>query len=397
LTNLLAERRESVGFGVQITQSLSIDLLKKIAVCCFYEAYPPASGAASVSYNLARFWPGDSLLIQVGARDERLVTDAGVRVVTLGGATESRLHRLLQLFRLIRRMTEEVASECSPVVVLEGASWAPYHWLLLHRLRYAVPQARVVYHAHNVEYLIRSQRHGGAIAALTRWTEAAVVKHSDIATAVSQVDREHFLRLYGVSPILLPNGVDTARFGGVSFDDIARLRAIHGLDERTLLFAGFYSYGPNREGIDFLVHSVMPALRERYPRATLALTGGGAPYSEPWLKNAGSIPYVDFASFVSSCGVAVAPIFSGSGTRLKILEAMAAGIPVVATDKAAEGLPLTHGKEILFASNAKEFVHRVGEIFDNPTLAAELCKQATQTIGSFSWDTIVGNFARDIL
>jgi glycosyltransferase involved in cell wall biosynthesis len=172
------------------------------------------------------------------------------------------------------------------------------------------------------------------------------------------------------------------------------MRAAHRLDGRTLLFAGFYSYGPNREAIDFLVGSIMPALRKHYTSAMLAITGGGAPYREPWLKNVGSIAYDDFAGFVAACGVAVAPIFSGSGTRLKILEAMAAGIPVVATEKAAEGLSVTHGRDILFARNADEFVTCIGELFDNPELAAGLRQRAAITIAKFCWQTIVNDFER---
>jgi glycosyltransferase involved in cell wall biosynthesis len=138
----------------------------------------------------------------------------------------------------------------------------------------------------------------------------------------------------------------------------------------------------------------MPALRKHYTSAMLAITGGGAPYREPWLKNVGSIAYDDFAGFVAACGVAVAPIFSGSGTRLKILEAMAAGIPVVATEKAAEGLSVTHGRDILFARNADEFVTCIGELFDNPELAAGLRQRAAITIAKFCWQTIVNDFER---
>src|SRR5208282_5953149 len=167
---------------------------------------------------------------------------------------------------------------------------------------------------------------------------------------------------------------------------------------RTLLFAGFYAYGPNREAIDFLVTSVMPALRHSHPSATLALTGGGAPYHEPWIRNAGSIPYDDFAGFVGACGVAVAPIFSGSGTRLKILEAMAAGVPVVATEKAAEGLSLENGEDILFARDRDEFVGRISELFDNPDFAARLRERARHTVASkFTWDSIARKFQDDML
>jgi glycosyltransferase involved in cell wall biosynthesis len=373
-------------------------LNRRVAIFCFYEAYPPASGAASVSYNLAKFISDSSVLVQLGRHDGRFVTADGVEVVTLAGASESRRERLIRLPGFVNRMVAEIRGAKPDVVILEGASWAFYHWMLLRRIRRAIPQTRVVYHSHNVEYLLRSMRNGRTVALLTRLAERQVVRDADLVTAVSEVDQSHFARLYGVTPILLPNGVDTKRFVPLDRQTIASLRAKYGIDSQTLLFAGFYAYGPNREAIDFLVTSVMPALRQRHPSATLALTGGGAPYCEPWIRNAGAVPYEDFAGFVGACGVAVAPIFSGSGTRLKILEAMAAGIPVVATEKAAEGLSLKHGEDILFARDRDEFVRRISELFDNPDFVARLRERGRLKVASkFTWDSIARKFQDDIL
>jgi glycosyltransferase involved in cell wall biosynthesis len=259
-----------------------------------------------------------------------------------------------------------------------------------------MPQVTVIYHSHNVEYLLRMQRHSRAVAMTTFYAERQLVKRADLATTVSRTDQDHFARLYGVRPVLLPNGVDTERFNALNLENVTRIKAAHQLDDHTLLFAGFYAYPPNREAIDFLVESLMPRLRDRYPSATLALTGGGAPYHEPWLKNVGSIPYDEFATFVAACGIAIAPIFSGSGTRLKILEALAAGLPIVATAKAAEGLSLTDGQDVVFARSADEFVARIGELFDNPALAEGLRIQGANTVAKFSWDTIVREFDRSV-
>jgi glycosyltransferase involved in cell wall biosynthesis len=363
--------------------------LSTTAICCFYEAYPPASGAASVSYNLAKFFPGDSLLVQLGRRDQKFVTTDGVHIVTLAGATESRRERLTRLPRLIRRMLAEIAKANSPVIILEGASWAIYHWLLSLRLRRTAPQRKIIYHSHNVEYLLRVQRHGQAVARFTLWAEGRLLRQADLATAVSEVDRDHFARLYGVRPVLLPNGVDVERFAHPDLDAVNRMKNLYRLDRQTLVFSGFYAYPPNREAIDFLVRSVMPALRKRCPFATLALTGEGVPYQEPWIRNVGSIEYRDFAAFIKGCGIAVAPIFTGSGTRLKILEAMAAGIPVVATQKAAEGLSLIHGEDVLFARDTLEFVNSLTRLLDNPELAAALRDRARLTVARFSWKRLI--------
>jgi glycosyltransferase involved in cell wall biosynthesis len=251
--------------------------LNKIAFCCFYEAFPPASGAASVSYNFSKFAAGSSLLLQLGSRDGRFVTADNVEIVTLAGASGSRSEKLRRLAGFVNRMLAEIRDKKPEVVVLEGASWALYHWMLLRGIRRAAPQAKIVYHSHNVEYLLRAQRHSRTVAIITRWAERRLVRNADIATAVSEVDQDHFNRLYGVRPMLLPNGVDVERFANPDPDAVARLKKLYRLDRHTLLFAGFYAYAPNREAIDFLVKSAMPALRERYPSATLALTGGGAP------------------------------------------------------------------------------------------------------------------------
>ena len=141
----------------------------------------------------------------------------------------------------------------------------------------------------------------------------------------------------------------------------------------------------------------MPVLRQSHPSAILALTGGGAPHREPWIRNAGSLPYYEFPGFVAACGIAVAPIFSGSGTRLKILEAMAAGIPIVATEKGAEGLGLRHREHFLLANNQKEFVDAIAAIFGNPTLAADLRRSAKQKVNAeFSWLAIARDFEQAI-
>jgi polysaccharide biosynthesis protein PslH len=367
------------------------------AFCCFYQAFPPASGAASVSYNLAKFATGSSVLIQLGTRDQRFVTADNVEIVTLAGASESRRERLAQLPEFVNRMVAEIRSTQAEMVILEGASWAVYHWVLLRAIRRALSEVQVIYHAHNVEYVLRSQRHGRAVATLTRWAEGRLIRNADVATAVSEVDQDHFARLYGVRPLLLPNGVDIERFAHPDPDAVDRLRKLYSLDRHALLFAGFYAYWPNREAIDFLVRSVMSSLRERYPSATLALTGGGAPYREPWIRNVGAIPYDDFPGFVASCGVAVAPIFSGSGTRLKILEAMAAGIVVVATAKAAEGLGLRHREDLLLAGNPHEFVDAIAAIFESPALAACLRGSARQKVNAeYSWQAIAHSFEQTI-
>jgi polysaccharide biosynthesis protein PslH len=93
----------------------------------------------------------------------------------------------------------------------------------------------------------------------------------------------------------------------------------------------------------------------------------------------------------------VAPIFSGSGTRLKILESLAAGVPVVATRKGAEGLTLASGVEILLAEGAADFASTLTELLRNPDRRRQLgaCGQR-QVASRYDWAVLVPDLSRVI-
>jgi len=370
----------------------------KIAVACFYSAYPPGSGCASVTYNLAKYWPGDRVLLQLGQADGDSVTEDGVRIITLKGATEWPPGRLLRLPGFVRRIADALREWEPDAVVLEGASWAVYHWLLLRRLRRKTPGIPVAYHAHNVEYVLRKQRHGKAVQVLTRWAEGRVLRAADTCFAVSDADSRLFQELYGVRTELLPNGVDMERFGLVSAAELQRVREEYSLGgARNLLYMGMYSYKPNREGIDFLVRDVMPDVVCARPDVRLHVIGGQIPYSEPWLCNPGQIPYDRLHAFIGACDVGLAPIFSGSGTRLKILEYMAAGLPVVSTRKGAEGLAVRDGRDILFAEHGVQFAQAIQKLVQEDDCARLLGSAGRDLVKhTYGWERISAEFARHL-
>lgn len=365
----------------------------RFAICCFYEAYPPASGAASVTYNLAKFLPGERTLMQVGEVSETVVTEDGVRVMVVGPATESRARRVAGLARTVSGFVSEIRHVSPDVIVLEGASWAVYHWVLMRRLRRAAPHAQIVYHAHNVEYVLRRGTKLPGVRALTRMAEGGLLRGADLATAVSETDCEQCHSLYGVRPIVLPNGVDASAFAPVSSSEADRVRSLYQLGDEPVVFSGLASYGPNREALAFLLSRVMPQLVARRPRAIVAVTGGALDADAPWLRGLGLVPFRDLPGVIGACRVAVAPVFSGSGTRLKILEAMAAGVPVVATSKAAEGLPLADGTHLLLADSAADFVRAIERFLAEPHFASRLAGAARELVSSqFAWPAIVADF-----
>ena len=328
----------------------------------FYEAYPPVSGAASVTWNCARRSPREVTLIQLSGTAGEDVVD-GVRVVRLVGSGRG-VGKLIAIRKLVGQIVGHCRTIDPDVIVLEGASWAVYHWMLLRALRRAGLRARVWYHSHNVEKLLRRDRNGRAIATVTGWAEGRLLRGADRAFAVSPVDQAQFLALYGAKTDLWPNGVDLERFESVSDEQIARAREAMGIGDQAVLFMGLYAYPPNTRAVDFLNDQVMPKVRERLPGAQLVVLGGQVPYARPWMINPGVVPFEQLPAVVKACAVGAAPVFEGSGTRLKILEYGAAGLAVVSTRKGAEGLDVVDGESILLREDAAGFAEGIGTALD---------------------------------
>jgi len=326
------------------------------------------------------------VLVQTAPQAGRTETDECFTVVAVAHPAARRWRQALALWRPVRRVARAVEAERPDVVVLEGATWAPYHWLLLRRLRRTLPKATIVYHSHNVEYELRRQKHGRLVRGVTRWAEGAVLKGCDLCFAVSEVDREQLRRLYGVETQLLPNGVDVDRFAGVTDTAVTEAKRLYGIADQSVLFMGPYYYRPNREAIDFLIYEVFPRILKTCPQARLLVLGGPIPYRRPWLVNPGLIPYDQIPAVVRSCRVGVAPIFSGSGTRLKILEYLAAGRPVVSTAKGAEGLRVQSGHNILIAEDAEAFADAVALLMSDDARADELGRRGCELVRNcYDW------------
>jgi len=140
-----------------------------------------------------------------------------------------------------------------------------------------------------------------------------------------------------------------------------------------ILFVGTLGYAPNTDAAAFLCRDILPHLRGA---AQVDIAGAGAP---PRLRCLGNDPAItlhgrvaDLSSLYASATVAAVPVRAGGGTRIKILEAFAHGVPVVATTLGAEGLELTPGRDFLCADTAEDFAAACRRLADDSALAARL-------------------------
>lgn len=187
------------------------------------------------------------------------------------------------------------------------------------------------------------------------------------ACAVSGKDREAAVRMLGLPVAVVPNGADVGR--------LAAVPAGPGRPDR-LLFSGTLSYPPNAEAAIWLVEAVLPLLRRTRPKVTLTVAGRGAPPAVDALaavsgvRVAGWVP--DLAEAYAEAAVVVAPLRSGGGTKLKVVEAMAAGRPLVTTSVGAEGLDVVSGQHLLVADDAAEFAEAVAGLLADPGRAGRI-------------------------
>jgi glycosyltransferase involved in cell wall biosynthesis len=143
-----------------------------------------------------------------------------------------------------------------------------------------------------------------------------------------------------------------------------------------LVYSGSVTFPPNLDAVRFYVTEVLPKVREAHPGATLFVTGsiGDAPIADligrPGVVFTGHVS--DVRSEVASSALCVVPLRAGGGTRLKILEALALGVPVVSTAKGAEGLGLEAGRDLLIADGADALAEATVRMLADDGLAARL-------------------------
>ncbi len=214
--------------------------------------------------------------------------------------------------------------------------------------------------------------------------EARYASRFDQTIAVSRLDRD-LLREGNpkLRVAVIPNGCDTC--------------ALRPLPDTAggngLLYIGTLGYPPNADAVLHFTQTILPLIRRRVPDAQLAVVGHRPPLAVRGLAERGEIVLAgtvdDLLPYYREAKVCVAPLRAGSGTRLKILEAMALGRPVVSTGVGCEGLEVVDGVHLLVADEPVDFADRVVQLLTDPQLRYRLCQNARALVESaYDWSAI---------
>jgi glycosyltransferase involved in cell wall biosynthesis len=195
-------------------------------------------------------------------------------------------------------------------------------------------------------------------------------------TVVSEQERNLIMKIkpeYGKLTVV-PNFVEMEEYVG-NFDTPKK---------DTLIYSGALTYSANFDAMDFFLRDIFPQVKAKHPNIKLCITGdynGVAVNRLPLVDGVELTSYLDdIQSAIAQSWTSVVPLRVGSGTRIKILEAMALGTPVISTSKGAEGLEVTHRKDILLADTPEEFAQTVLKLLEDENLRTELARHGRQLV-----------------
>ncbi len=249
---------------------------------------------------------------------------------------------------------------------------------------------------HNVEYKIW-QRYIDEIknpikklyianqAKLLKNKEAELISQANVNFAITENDRQGALQIAPRANIITASaGVDLAVWQPSDFKQ---------RNPNHLVLATTFNWVHNVNALRWFLENILPALFEKNPQTKMFIIGKNPP---EWIENSHSIGAVplgylsDIKPVIQKCGIYVAPLFVGSGIRIKILEAMAMELPVVATSISAEGINATEN-EGLFIENSKDgYVDTILKLMNNNDLRINSGKSARNFIQqNFNWSTNV--------
>ena len=203
---------------------------------------------------------------------------------------------------------------------------------------------------------------------------------------VSDNDRQKLLT-DGVKPGLLhtiPHGFDPEPYKLPANDS---LRKKFGLPESAVLIAfhGTFSYPPNRDALQVFAEILLPQLlRSRYSFHVIAI-GRNPPLESihPNIHFTGSVDEV--GPWLKACDLAVIPLREGGGTRMKIIDCFAAGLPVVSTSKGIEGIPVVNGREAFICNEWLSMTNRILELAESEELRDQLGSAALDFTSEMDW------------
>ena len=352
----------------------------KTAFVTFFPIIPDNMGSSTVINSRFKNWPNKKKLFQI-SHIKNVDTNS---IKTIFIKKETPLYKIINLPKLIFEIFNFLKNSKNSLIAIEGASWIFYSFIVLFSFKLLLPSSKILYLSHSVESEIRKKYSNILIFKLTMFLEKLVFKYADISTAVSTIEQKKIMKLYNGKTILYPNALtlDNEIKKQILFKDY-------------IIYSGSYLYKPNKNAIDTLNEKIMPKLLEKFPNLKLVLTGGGFNKKLPWVINKGIVKKKDLYNLIYYSKCLCVPLKFGSGTRIKIIEAMAVGAIVVSTNKGIEGIDLNGKNPPFVTDNIKKIRHIITTVISkNKALKKKSFEQRNYYFEKYSMNKNTENFIK---
>jgi polysaccharide biosynthesis protein PslH len=214
------------------------------------------------------------------------------------------------------------------------------------------------------------------------WYERMYSSRFQLGITVSREDQKVLQHHSpGLRVEMIPNGVDLDFYRPT--DTVVQ--------PKTLVYIGNYSYPPNADAALYYCESILPLIRSEVPDIHTVFVGMKPPEALKTFPGVETTGFVqDIRPFVAQAGCVIVPLRVGGGTRLKILDSLAMGKAIVSTSLGAEGIDLTHGKDILLADRPDDFARCVTRLVNQPDFGRQLGENGRNLVErKYSWDVLV--------
>lgn len=362
--------------------------------------------------ELTNYFNVTLLTLQTKAKLEKELTD-NVKIIT-PSHTENSTNRFIRalkyrwLKKTFRGSTQAVFLKLYPVIKTLSKS-EKFDVVLMEHLegielgsvvKTFFPNAIRIADLHNVDHLLYKSlydiniKNHRRIYKYLAFQEKNIYTNADIIAACSVKDANALksLNKNRIPVIIVPNGT-TIKNGNYSKP----------YKNFNLIFCGSLDYLPNKEGLLWFYHEVWAVLKVKFPTLSICIIGSnGNDEAYNLLKMDKQIDFIgeveDVTPYYQKSHLAIVPLLKGSGTRLKIVEAMSYGVPVLSTSIGAEGINYKVDKNILIANAPEEFIKAVSKVIQDQSKLDDLAKQGLKLINKkYSWKIIVHNFTNLII
>lgn len=321
----------------------------------FFRVTDPYSGGSEVSFNFFNEIPSNNKkLFQYSDNKKKYENVESFYI------KNSIIQKILNLKKFAEKIFKYCENKKKLIIIIEGASWAGYSFLLYRILKKKLNNAKYIYHSQNIEYLLRKNKGNFIIALITKYFENKIAKNFDIFTCTSKEEKKQINNLYKINASVLPNGINIPK-------NIFKIKEIK-KEFNYIFFCGNIDYSPNYNSLKYLVNNIMPEVLKTNSNIKLIITGNKhLPFKKSFLINAGFVKKKIFFQYLKGASLFVNPMKITFGVQTKTLHSLALGKTIISSTYGVKGVKLNpYFKNVHISNNTENFTSLILKKINSP-------------------------------